>query len=153
MNLEQLETQCRNYLANAANPLVPVDILLKHLRKQDTLDLLTPEHLLSFLRGHHEFELLGGPDDADPIRQDDFAAVGILMGPRAILKTRIPDSNGLAALLVLQLEALEEMLGKALMGALGDSEDARAAALREALGRARDLKQKMKSLKAPAADE
>lgn len=143
MNLETLETNCRNYLAQSRNPVVPISTLCAFLKRQEGFEALTEEELMAFLNKHLEFDVMVGPADQEDVTTEAFAAAGIVMGPRAILKTRIPAAQDLAAMLRLQLDAMEEVLGKSLMDALGSGDEHKAQAMRTALERAKALRKKL----------
>lgn len=143
MSLEDLETLCRNYLRQSRNPLVPVSTLFAYIAKQPGLEVITENELTAFLNKHAEFDVVVGPAAHEDITVDVFASAGIVMGPRVILKTRVPAPQDLALQLKLQLDTLEEVLGAALMEALGSGNEARAQELREPLERAKSLRKKL----------
>lgn len=143
MSLEDLETTCRNYLRQSRNPLVPISTLWAYLAKQPGLESTTESDLTGFLNKHDEFDVVVGPAEHEDVSVEVFAAAGIVMGPRVILKTRIPAAQDLALQLKLQLDTMEEVLGAALMDALGSGNEVRAQELRVALERAKSLRKKL----------
>jgi hypothetical protein len=149
-DFERIEHRMLNYLRQSANPLVPVEKLYAHMKRDPACHELTEAALLELLRAHGETMLFEGlPRDAG-IGAEDFAAVGILMGPRAILKERMPSKREMEVMLVGQVQEMQRQLQRALEKTR-DTEKIRA--LRAALARADALQQRIARMLAGASDE
>lgn len=143
MNLERVEERCLSFLAQTSSPLTPVRVLLEVCQRDESGRDLTLPMLLDFLRSHAEIQVLEGPTEDERVNADDFAEVGLDMGPRAILRTRIPDPRDMLAMLGAQIATMKEVLGKALAGLEGNGEDPRLDLLKEALERAKTLEARL----------
>lgn len=143
MNLERVEELCLNYLKQAKNPLTPIATLLEYCRRDPEARQLEEGDLLRFLRAHAEVAILEGPGNGETVTSEAFAAGGVLMGPRAILRTRIPDEALMKHLMRQQLDDIEKTLTAAL-DAEKDSASEHSAQLRNALARAATLKQSLR---------
>ena len=146
MNLEQIEEKCLNYLRQTSNPLVPVDTLLEFCKRDSDADKLGRKDLLTFLRAHEQIQIMDGPAAGDVIDQDDFAAVGLSMGQRAILKSRVPTKEELAEMLFEQLKDMTEVLVEALKQAKKTKDNSRVSQLEAALKKSEVLRGKMNQM-------
>ncbi len=140
MNMERIEELCLNYLRQSDNPLVPVTVLAEYCAREDKDGRLSAEELLPFLRRHGEVRVMEGPSENEAIGAELFSAAGIDMGPRAILKTRIPAPGEIAAMLSAQAEDMLHVLRTALAKAEKEEDHDRAAALGKALERTEAMK-------------
>lgn len=152
MNLEHVEERCLGYLAQTSSPLTPVRVLLEVCQRDESGRDLTLPMLLDFLRAHAEIQVLEGPTDEERVNADAFAEAGLEMGPRAILKTRIPDPKDMLAMLGAQIATMKEVLGKALAGLEGNEGDPRLDLLREALERAKTLEERLRQSTKPGPE-
>ncbi len=146
MNLEQVEACCLKRLAQADNPLMPVRQLLEACRAAGHVQLEEQE-LLDFLRAHQDMDVMEGPAQDEEVTADGFAQAGFDMGPRVILKSRIPSQHEMVAMLQAQVAQMRAMLEKAIAAGL-DVEP-----LAEALARAQGLEEQVGRLANLAAGE
>jgi len=142
VSLERAEELCLKCLAQAKNPIVPVDTLLAHCQEDPDCAALTRGQLVGFIQKHGDMTLLEGMDMGDPVPSDWFAAAGLDMGQRAILKARVPSRDDLRLHIAAQLEAMETTLEDA----KGKTEDpGRVAEIDAALARVTALKARAKT--------
>lgn len=137
MNLESAEQRCLSYLKQAANPLVPVSTLLRHVQAQEECGAITPPDLLDFLRGHELFrviEPLGFTEGSDDL--------GLPAEPYAILCTREPTGKELNVLLYEQLESMRGALSLALEEAQLSGKTTLEGSVRDALRKVEDFRGK-----------
>ena len=144
MNLERVEERCLDYLAQATSPLTPVRVLFEVCQRDESGRDLTLPMLMDFLRMHAGIEVLEGPAEEERVNAESFAEAGLEMGPRAILKTRIPAPRDILAMLGAQIATMKEVLGKALAGLEAAGGDARVDELRAALERAKTLEARLR---------
>jgi hypothetical protein len=119
MNLELVEQLCFLILTESENPLVPIDVLLAHLREEPACEAITNQELLQFLRDHTMFKVvepLAIP--ATAAMADQFTEAGVSTTPRVILASRVPTPPALLAQMYEELT----VLANALNSALADSE-------------------------------
>lgn len=140
MNLEALERECLNYLRGVSNPLVPISALLRRLRQDEDLSSVDENELLDFLRNHDEVRVI--EEDAD--REAEYADAGIPLGPRAILKLRVPTTTEMAGAVGDQMTRMAESLQAALAEAERNGDAAKAVKVREMLARTEELQQRFK---------
>ncbi len=146
MNLERAELLVFNYLAQAENPLVPVSALLEHCRRDEQCQEVDEPVLLGFLRAHEAIILVEGPGTSEAVGLDAFEAVGINMGPRAILKTRVPSANDMSAMMNAQLEDMEKPLKKARELAETDGDEKSVQEIDAVLARVAELRAKIEGM-------
>lgn len=139
MNLERVEELCLNYLGQVTNPVVPVEKLLAYCRREQPDLVVDGAAFLHFLRHHGEITVLEGPAGGEPVDADEFAAAGIMMGPRAVLKTRIPAEDNMRRVMERQLEAMRGQLEAALAAARKAGDREKTAQLRAALKKSEEL--------------
>ena len=146
MNLESIEEKCLSYLRQAPNPLVPVDTLLEFCRRDPECGKLERQELLDFLRPHELLNVIDGPDAGEEIDQETFGAAGIEMGPRVILKTRVPTKDQMTDIIAAQMKNMTEMLVEALHLARKAKDEAHIQELEAALLKSEALREKMNKL-------
>ena len=146
MNLERVEELCLNYLGQASNPLVSINSLLEHCRRDAACAELAFAELKDFLERHELVHVVAGPTAHGPEDLEALLAAGVDIGPRAILLTRMPSSGEV----VRHLEENLANMVRALTSALDEAEkweDAESAKqVRVALERAHALEQKFKKM-------
>ncbi len=142
MNLEWIETKCVNYLKQTQNPIVPISILLNHLRQDASCGALTEHDLLEFLRPHESFKVIDPPEREEE-ELEDLESLGIPTGPRVILTTRVPTRDEISGMLGQQMQTMTDALYRALAEATeaGDTEACKQ--INEILQRAEQLQQKI----------
>jgi hypothetical protein len=145
MNLELVETKCVNYLKQTQNPLVPVSILLSHLRQDALCSDITEQELLEFLRPHELFKVVE-PPDRDEEEIEDLDAVGIPSGPRVILNTRVPTPAEISDLLGKQMQTMTDALYRALAEATQSGDTESCERISEILSRAEQLQQQIEDV-------
>ena len=145
MNLERIETLCLNYLEQVTNPVVPLEKLLDYCLREVPGEHLTIGVLLQFLRSHDQIEVLEGPTEGEKVDLDTFAAVGLAMGPRAVLKARIPDGAEMRRLMQGQLDSLRDRLELAAKAAFQEKDRERMAQIDAMLERLDDLRDRLSS--------
>ncbi len=147
MGLENIESVCLTFLRRTTNPLTPVDLLFEACEKSRLY--ITREDLLSFLRCHSEVIVVESADNASPVTQSDFNDAGINMGPRAILKSRMPSRAEMMEMMRQQIDHMRFHLRDALEQARADKDDEAIRDLEVAVKRTADLKEKMKQFFEP----
>ncbi len=141
--LEAVEEKVHQGLRQASSPLVPVRVLAEYCgRGEAGIEIGTAE-LLQFLRSHDQVQVIEGPAETEPVPPGMFEEAGIEMGPRAILKERMPNMQELARLMGDQLNAMARTLEKALNEAAEQGDDGACERLRDALQRTHTLRAKM----------
>jgi len=143
MNLERIEELCLRYLGQAVNPLVPVAKLHAYLVREEAEQAPSLQGLLHFLRHHAEILVLEGPGGEDPVDAAQFAEAGIMMGPRALVKTRVPSRRQMLAMMFEQIAEMREKLDEALQDARQNRDTDRAIQVHEAIQRAEMLRHKV----------
>lgn len=112
MRLERVVHDCIGFLRRSTNPLVPLDTLYTVCVGEGTN--LSKEDLLAFLRNHAEVLVIEGADESLPVSPSEFSGAGINMGPRVILKERMPSREEMTDIMRQQLEHMRLHLGHAL---------------------------------------
>ncbi len=146
MNLERVEELCLRYLGQAVNPLVPVVKLHAYLEREDADQAPSMQRLLDFLRPHAEIVVLDGPGEDDPVGTEGFAAAGIMMGPRAMVKTRVPSRAQMLAMMFEQIDEMRDKLDAALEEANQSQNTKWAAQVAEAIIRSEQLREKIQQM-------
>ncbi len=146
MNLERVEELCLNYLGQSSNPLVPLNTLLEHCRRDPLCAQLQEKELSEFLK-HHELVHVVEAPEVETQDAEFFAGMGIITGPRAILKGRFPSREEIAATLQEHLTRMTDALAAALEEAQREEFEPEAIRqLKEAMGKADALKDKVDKL-------
>ena len=146
MNLERVEELCLRYLGQAVNPLVPVVKLHAYLVREDAEQAPSMSRLLDFLRHHAEIIVLDGPGEEDPVGAEGFAAAGFMMGPRAMVKTRVPSRAQMLAMMFEQIDEMREKLDTALESARQAKDPEIVAQVEKAIRRSEDLRMKIQRM-------
>ena len=146
MNLERVEELCLRYLGQAVNPLVPVAKLHAYLVREDADQAPSMARLLDFLRHHAEIIVFDGPGEDDPVGTEGFAAAGFMMGPRAMIKTRVPSRAQMLAMVFEQIDEMREKLDTALKSARQSKDREHVAQIEEAIRRSGELRTKIQSM-------
>lgn len=139
---------CIGFLRRSTNPLVPLDTL-HGVCAENNLDL-TKEALLSFLRNHSDVLVVEGPDESMPVSSMDFNDAGINMGPRIILKERVPSREEMKDMLHQQLEYMRLHLRYALEKARANDDHDAVKEIEAALERGAELENKMQQFTRPS---
>ncbi|HDP35913.1 MAG TPA: hypothetical protein ENN29_12485 [Candidatus Hydrogenedentes bacterium] len=114
MRIVRVEEICLDILRRAENPLTPVSLIYRKCVEKEGAAALTEEALLQFLRGHGDIVVVEGVADGAPVEEKAFNEAGIMMGPRAILKSRVPTPDELKKMFRMQLEIMRDNLAQAL---------------------------------------
>lgn len=146
MNLEKVEEKCLHYLAEASNPLVPIDTLVEFCKRDPECSGTDRKGVLDFLRHHERVNIMDGPGAGEVIEQKDFTAAGLNMGERAILNTRVPAKEEMTEMLYEQLKDMTDVLVEAMNKAEKAKDTTRIAQLEEALKKSEALRVKMNKL-------
>ena len=146
MNLERVEELCLRYLGQAVNPLVPVAKLHAYLVREDAEQAPSMPRLLDFLRHHNEVIVLDGPGEDDPVGTEGFAGAGIMMGPRAMIKTRVPSQAQMLAMMFEQIDEMREKLDTALEKARQSNDTEFVAQVEGAIRRSEELREKIQRI-------
>ncbi len=152
MNLERIEELCLRYLGQAVNPLVPVAKLHAYLVREDAEQAPSMARLLDFLRHHAEIIVLEGPGGEDPVGTDVFAAAGFAMGPRAMMKTRIPSRAQMYAMMFAQIDEMRDKLNEALEDAKRSKDTELVRQVEDAVRRSENLREKIQRMGQGQAD-
>lgn len=139
MELERIEQECLRLLGESSQPLVPLDRLMAELRRTFPDANLPEELLLQFLRSHQDVVVLEGLGNLGPVTEQDFAEVGYYMGPRLVLRSRVPGPRELGAHLLEQMNTLETLLARSLDAARQNQDRKRAETVEELLIRLGEL--------------
>ena len=113
MSLEALGQTCLNYLGETQAPIVPLETLLAYCHRVPSLAQVSSDTLLDFLRQHDDVEVLDGPSPMEAFNAEIMGTAGIALGPRAVLKRRIPSQREMYAIMALQLQEMQTALGEA----------------------------------------
>lgn len=118
MNLEYVEQKCLSILAQVTNPLVPVYVLMNHLRADPECPPIEETELLAFLRNHEDIRVIepSGESQEDG-NESAREALGLPTGPRVILNARVPTQGESLAQIDDQLDTLTQALTVALQEA------------------------------------
>ena len=152
MNLERVEELCLRYLGQAVNPLVPVAKLHAYLVREDAEQAPDMDRLLDFLRHHAEIVVLEGPGQEDPVGADTFSAAGFMMGPRAMVKTRVPSRAQMLAMMFEQLDEMREKLDTALETARQARDGELVGLVERAIRRSDELRAKVQRFGQPSTN-
>jgi hypothetical protein len=134
MSIERVETICREFLLQSETPLVSVSQLYQHCIAEEAVrDVLTEEALLNFLRGHADVVVVEGVEEDAPVARNEFDRVGLVMGPRAILKSRMPTRDEMKNMFQMQLEVMRDALMQVLKHAKESQDASRIAEIEQAL--------------------
>lgn len=134
MSIERVETICREFLLQSETPLVSVSQLYQHcIAEESVRDVLTEEALLNFLRGHADVVVVEGVEEDAPVTRNEFDRAGLVMGPRAILKSRMPTRDEMKNMFQMQLEVMRDTLMQALKHAKESQDASRIAEIEQAL--------------------
>ena len=107
MSIERVETICREFLLQSEAPLVPVSLLYQQCIAEEAVrEVLTEEALLNFLREHTDVVVVEGVGEDAPVAANEFNQAGLVMGPRAILKSRMPTRDEMKNMFQMQLEVM-----------------------------------------------
>lgn len=143
MRLEHIEKVCLDFLRQTTNPLVPVETLYAACTEQGDI-AFTRAELLHFLRSHAEVLVVDGADSESEVSTLDFLEAGIHMGPRAILKTRIPTREEMADMMQQQLAHMRSNLREALAQARSNADHTTVKEIEAALVRSDQIEAKVK---------
>lgn len=110
---------------------------------------LSKEDLLAFLRNHAEVMVIEGPDESLPVALSEFSEAGVNMGPRIILKERIPSRDEMTDMMRQQLEHMRLHLGYALDKARENNDLDAVREIEAALERSARLEEKMRHFLKP----
>jgi len=141
MGLEKIEEVCLSFLRRTTSPLVPLDTLRAACEKENLG--ITMDELTGFLRHHSEVIVVDGADETAPVSHDDFSEAGINMGPRAILKARVPSRSEMTEMMQQQLDHMRFHLQDALKKAREHQDDEAVEEIEAALEKNRQLEAKM----------
>ena len=146
MSIERVEDLCLNYLRQTPQPVTPVELLLRHCQRDDSLEKLTLDDLLRFLRRHQEITVLEGLVKDSGMLPELLPGAALNYGPRAVLNARIPSRKDMLLMLVQQLDHMHLALNDALSSAQYTGDAARAMQVREALDKAQQLRAQFEKL-------
>ncbi|MBI2432063.1 MAG: hypothetical protein HYV26_04260 [Candidatus Hydrogenedentes bacterium] len=143
MNLERVEELSLGYLRQSPEPVVPLEVLLTHCQHDEICRHLTRKELEEFLGRHPEVLLLSGPGGEGVPEVDMLEEAGVDLGPRAILRARIPPRQEMKAMILQQLDQMQLALNGALSMAQEHGDRERAVGVMQAIQRAAELRQKI----------
>lgn len=145
MNLEDIEQKALAYLGQAGNPLVRIDVLFDHLEREVDMGGFSRSDLTKFLEGHDLIRVLS-PVAAGDVEGRMLGEAGLLVEPSAIMRTRMPTRQQIAAAMVDQLDRLGEALVAALQEARAEHDEPTESQVRGALERATALRTRIVAL-------
>ena len=121
MDLEAIEQRCLAYLCEASSPLVPLGKLHRHIEEDAKCGDVSSEALADFLRNHPLVRVVEGYGHGNTAPLEDDA--GPPRGPAAILESRVPTREEMAAIIEENMAAITGALSSALAEAerTGDS--------------------------------
>ena len=123
MHLEYVDELCIRFIEQESNPLTPLETLYNFCKRDDACSNLTLHALFTFLRNHERITMLLGPDQNEPVNEETLRAGGLFMGPRVILKERIPSEGNLMLLFKAQLDDMEIKLKNAIDSLNSDQQE------------------------------
>lgn len=124
MSIERVAEVCLDVLRQQENPLVPVSYLFQHcVQEASVSSVLTEASLLEFLRSHADVVVVEGVTEEAPVPSDEFDLAGIAMGPRAILKSRMPTREEMKDMFQMQLAVMRDNLMQALQNAKENNDE------------------------------
>ncbi len=144
MNLEDIERKCLTYLEQSQNPIVPLDALLRFLRRSEEHSALSEKDLLDFLRPHELFHVVE-PMSLDDDTQRELAEAGLAMRPSVMLFSRVPTSQQVKESMLANVDQLTQALEMALDEARAARDRDKARRVRETIKRAKMLRQRIDS--------
>lgn len=127
MNLEDIEQLALKYLGQTSNPLVQLSVLYEHVKSKSSEDIFSFQDFSDFLKEHDLIKIM------DPLAlttseqmAHSLQGSGLTSSPCAILGTRVPNAQDLAASMVEQLASMTAALSAALSEAraIGDTQKA-----------------------------
>lgn len=141
MDLEEIETLTLNYLSQTSSPLVGVNVLFAHLKDRGLPDDFQPSDLLDFLSNHADVKILrpNAMIEAGPEPSGANATSGVF----ALLVSRRPTETQLAAMMLEQLDALEDALKIAREHSAEAGDEARREQIEDALKRTLSLRDRL----------
>jgi len=143
MSLEAIEEHTLNYLAQVSNPLVRIEVLLAHLHDHGLAESLNVAQLRDFLSRHERVRVMEpGLPARDVGSTSPDSEPG---GAYAILVTRVPTPEQIAAMMIEQLQTLEQALISARLTAIETGDTDRIGPLEEALRRIAALHKRLNS--------
>ncbi len=144
MNFEEIERASITYLKQSTNPLVKISVLHAHVPSKAKGQAPTTQKYSAFLSSHSEIKVM---DPLAAIQNEDtadsFEAAGFATTPCAILATRVPNSQDLAAAMLEQLESMTNALSRALEEARTTGDTEKAHDIYETLSRTSKMKEKV----------
>ncbi len=147
MKLERVEELCLNYLTQNSVALVPVNAMLEHCRRDPECAQLSLDELLDFLRHHELVHVVERPALDSDEEQELISDTGFDLGPRAILHSRMPSREEIAAAMQENLERMSTALASALREAERAEEDpATLRQIKEAIEKASALRGKIEEM-------
>lgn len=151
MGLAQIEQVCFEFLRRTTNPLVPVDTLYEACARQGAS--ISRDELLAFLRNHAEVLVVDGTGEGDPFSPAELQDAGINLGPRAILKLRLPSRAEMTDMLQQQLQQMRFHLREALDKARENKDTDAVRDIEAALRRGEELERKIRGFTGPGTQE
>ena len=151
LGLAQIEQLCLDFLRRTTNPLVPVDTLYEACARQGAS--ISREELLSFLRNHANVLVVDGAGENEPLPVSELEDAGINLGPRAILKLRLPSRAEMTDMLEQQLQQMRFHLQEALDKARENKDADAVRDIEAALERGKELERKMRGFIGPGKQE
>lgn len=151
MGLAQIEQLCLDFLRRTTNPLVPVDTLYEACARQGAS--ISREELLSFLRNHADVLVVDGTGEDDPFSPAELQEAGVKLGPRAILKLRLPSRAEMTDMLQQQLQQMRFHLQEALDKARENKDTEAIRDIEAALRRGEELERKIHGFIGPVTRE
>ena len=114
---------------------------------------ISRDELLAFLRNHADVLVVDGAGENDPLSVADLQDAGIHLGPRAILKLRLPSRAEMSDMLQQQLQQMRFHLREALDKARENKDMDAVRDIEAALRRGEELERKMRGIIEPGARE
>jgi len=147
MSIERVAEVCLDILRQHETPLVPVGYLFQQCVNEASVgNALTEESLLEFLRGHAEVMVVEGIAEDAPVPRDEFDAAGFVMGPRAMLKSRMPTRKEMKDMFHKQLVVMRDNLMQALQNAKENNDNVLVGKIEQALENADSIGERLSDL-------
>lgn len=144
MNFEDIEKTSIAYLTQSANPLVRISVLHAHISSKYKDKSPSAQEYTDFLTNHSEIKVM---DPLSTIQNENTAEAlseaGFTTTPCAILDSRVPSSQNLAAAMLDQLDSMTNALSRALQEARSDDDTEKAHGIYETLVRTSKMKEKI----------
>ena len=144
MILEDIEQHTLSYLTQVTNPLVRIATLYENVKSKFDTDIISLKDFTDFLKEHDQFKVLNPlAMTENEAMAKSLEAAGLSTSLCAILHSRIPSSQDLAAAMIEQLTSMTHALTAALSDARATGDTVKGHQIYETLERVQALEKKI----------